>query len=173
MGIREQINEHRVLTGTLVGVVIAGALALGLRSACSVPDDGGGVQGSAARQFFTVDDGKSWFPADASKIPPFQYEGKTAYRAKVYRCPDGKVFVSYLERYNDADKKRLEALTTDAARGPGAVMGQMAFTRAAEVKRPGEEQWVRWTPETGERYERMIEPRCPDGSANAEPVLPE
>lgn len=171
LGVRERINDNRGITSVIVGIIVLCALALGLRGACSpYGDAGGGFQ----RAFFSIDDGQTWFPDDASKIPPIEHEGKTAYRVKVFKCPDGKEFVSHLERYNPDAKKRIEAVVRDgSAKSGGAMIPDMELGRALEVKKPGEKKWIRWTPETSEQYTRTMSPKCPDGSANAEPVLPE
>jgi hypothetical protein len=174
VGVRESLNRHRDLTTAVVGVVIVAALAFGLRGACA-PARGGQAGGPGGRCFFSIDDGKSWFADDASKLPPIEHEGKAAYRAKVFRCPNGMEFVSHLERYAPADKARLEESRRSAPGGANAmVMEQTTFLQIGEVKKPGDSQWIRLTPETSEQYQRVTQPKCPDGSTvGLQPVLPE
>ena len=170
VGVREQLNERRALTGAVAGMVILGALAVALRTGCS---GGAGGASGPSKHFFSVDDGQTWFADDASKIPPFEHEGKPAYRAKVFRCPDGTEFTSHLERFGETDKKRLEALVERMSDGPALAMQQAAFTHLAEVKKPGDKEWIQWNPQNTEQYERILKPICPDGSThNVEPVLP-
>lgn len=169
MNIREGLNENRGVIRAAAGVIMIGVLAVGIRGACSAGGSAG-ASSATSKRFFSVDDGKNWFPEAASKIPPFEHQGKTAYGVKVYRCEHGKEFVSHLERYDETDKKRFEEV---AAKNPGAVVDPMEFMRAAEVKAPGGKQWIRWSPQSQKQYQRTVEPRCPHGSTNAVPVLPE
>ena len=173
MGVRESLNTHRGLTTAVVSAVIVVALGFGLRGACSNTPEGPAAR-AGAKCFFSTDDGKSWFPDDAAKLPPIEHEGKTAYRVKVFRCPDGTQFVSHLERYAPADKQRLEE-SRSAPGGANAMgMEQTTFMQLGEVKKPGESKWIRFTPETSEQYQRVIQPKCPDGSTvGLQPVLPE
>src|SRR6267154_2521014 len=68
----------------------------------------GDVATASGKAFFSVDDGKTWFPDDAKNIPPFDKDGKQAVRAFVYRCADGTTFVNYLQRYKPEAKHVLE-----------------------------------------------------------------
>jgi hypothetical protein len=172
VGVREGLNTHRAVTAAVVGAVIAAALVFGLRGACATAPAGG--QAGGPKCFFSIDDGKSWFAEDASKLPPFEHEGKPAYRARVFRCPNGKQFVSHLERYAPADKKRLED-SRSAPGGAGAmVMEETTFMQIGEVKKPGETQWVRLGPQNSEQVLRTLQPKCPDGgSTDVRPVLPD
>jgi hypothetical protein len=173
VGVRETLNKHRALTTAMAGAVIAAAVAFGLRGACATIPAGGQAGGPGGRCFFSTDDGKSWFADDASKLPPIDHEGKTAYRVRVFRCPDGKGFVSHLERYAPADKARLEESRRTAGGAGAIVMEQTSFMQIGEVKKPGDTQWIRLTPETGEQYQRVTQPKCPDGSTvGLQPVLP-
>jgi hypothetical protein len=175
VGVLESLNTRRALTTAVVGAVVAAAaLVFGLKGACTTAPAGGQAGGPAGKCFFSADDGKSWFPDDASKLPPIDHEGKAAYRVRVFRCPDGKLFVSHLERYAPADKKRLEELRNAPGGANAMVMEQTTFMQIGEVKKPGDAQWIRLTPETSEQYQRVTQPKCPDGSTvGLQPVLPE
>ena len=58
----------------------------------------------------TVDDGATYFPDDANKIPPFTKDGKEAVRARVFSCDGGKTkYVAYLERITPKAKAAIDA----------------------------------------------------------------
>jgi hypothetical protein len=77
------------------------------------------------RQFYSNDDGATWFAADASNVPPFDHDGKVAYRARVFKCGTGAPFVSHLERYAPEAKKKLEAMYAKNPQGsaPADLLG--------------------------------------------------
>jgi len=56
---------------------------------------------NATRLYFTSDDGKTWFPMDASNRPPFVHDGKPTVRAHVFSTDGGKTaFVAYLSKFS-------------------------------------------------------------------------
>jgi hypothetical protein len=130
-------------------------------------------QGRPARQtqaWFTTDDGATWFPDDAQKVPPFQTsDGKTAVRAYVYQCPGSAPFVSHLERYTPEAKKLAEQLYK-TARMPddGSVLATVQ--RGLQVKDPGQGKWMAAIDPSSNM---IVFPFCPDGSSEgAEEVHP-
>ncbi len=165
MGIRQTLNDKPVPTAIITGVVILLTLIALARSACS-----SGGDGVLTQEFFTIDDGKNYFPDDANKVTPFDYEGKPAYRAKVYRCADGTVFVSHLERYSDADKKRIEEAMS-AGQAGAVPRGGLSLYANMEVKKPGDTEWVRMSA-SPEKFSAIMQPKCADGSVSVEPVYP-
>jgi len=147
----------------LIGVV---AILLQMRG-------GGGASAARARQFFTVDDGKTWFADDASKLPPFDKEGKQAVRAYVYRSGKGKEFVNHLERFTPDARQAIESanLNQTAKGSPknlAAIQG--AYTAGRELKRPGDAKWV--TAANFRDAARITSINSPDGAADADPVDP-
>jgi hypothetical protein len=133
MGIKEQINERPMAA---LGAVAAGlVVALAFATLTS-----GRPSRDAGEAFFSTDDGKSWFAAPVTNVPPFERDGKQAVRAYVYRA-GGKAFVNHLERYT-AEGQRVASARFD---GAGAKAGA-AFPKAnavlVEVKRPGDAKWV-------------------------------
>ena len=72
---------------------------------------------TATQLFFTSDDGKTWFPFEATNKPPFTHDDKIAVRAHVYSVPGGKPFVAYLSKFSPISPDPL-------------------------VKRPGETRWL-------------------------------
>jgi hypothetical protein len=152
VGIRETLNEKPALTtGITIGIIVL-VLAIILfqmrRGGGSTSGGGAGVTG---KSFFSTDDGATYFPEDSSKIPPFDYKGKTAVRAYVFSC-DGKPFVAYLQRYTPEAKKQLEA---GQARGPGTVV--IGAETGAEVKAPRKGDWVKSSDPKGQA---LMRPQC-------------
>ena len=176
VGVRERLNQNRVMAAALAGAVILGVAAVVTWRVWPSAAAIAASSGSTGKAFFSVDDGQTWFAADASNIPPFQHDGKTAYRVRVFQVAGGgKPFVSHLERFSPEEKQRIEDLMKRAAGNgqPPDVFG-VALVQRMEVKRPGDSRWVRWTPQTSEQFKQTIQPRAPDGtSAGLQPVLPD
>jgi hypothetical protein len=175
VGIRQKLNDKPALTVGVAVIVIAAAGLVAFRTSCS--DDGARADaGVPPKQFFTTDQGPGpqLFVDDATKVPPFDHDGKPAYRARVYRCSHGKQFVSNLERFSEADRKRLQD-AIDRSRSTGGHMPSPdSFFNAMEVKKPGDKEWVRLTPATRDKYERILRPVCPEGSTDGiTPVIPQ
>jgi len=107
--------------------------------------------------FYTDDNGKTFFKDDRFKVVPFDHNGKQAYRADVFRCPDGKQFVGLLYRHTAIGKKTMEAhLAKGDQRSGGAWMGGIEI-QGMEVK-PGGAPDTAWMRNTGEGSVR-----CPSG----------
>lgn len=136
MGIREKLNEHRTLSVALSIVAIIGIWAgffwFGSRE---------GNNGSVS--FITIDDGKTYIRDSSGQVPPFDFKGKVAYRARVFMSDDGKgEFVGYLERMTPEGKRMAaEMAKKSSSEAPLNVMGVMLAN--TEIKRPGDAQWVR------------------------------
>lgn len=158
MGIRETVNQNpRVALGVMTGVV---AIAVGyvvmqvLASRKNFPS-------KSPDDYFTTDDGKTFFTASRDNLPPFDYQGKQAVHAYVFECPGtGKRFVGYLERYTtEARKKLVETKAAD----PGIQMN------GRELKKPGDTTWVKSS--DIKAVDKIMDVRCPDGKP-AEQVEP-
>ena len=87
---------------------------------------------STPEDFYSTDDGKTFFVAAGTNVPPFDYKGQTALRAHVFEC-DGVQFVGYLDRYKPDVRKKVEA----GERIPLAI--ELA---GREVKTPGSTNWI-------------------------------
>ena len=166
MGVREKLRNYP-RGAVLLAIVLAvgGGWFLYVQVARSVP-----VLGPPRTLFVTVDEGKTFFPAPAEQLPPFQHEGKTALRAYVFTC-GGKSFVGYLERYSDRAKQlMLESWKSQQATGRPPSMNSEMLS-GIEVKRPGDATWVRHSDLA--RAAEIMSVRCPDQHAKmAEMVLP-
>ena len=162
MALRDKMNEHPgIATGISVGaiVLVIGYIVYGTMGR----GVGGGPPPVGNRVFYTDDDGAHWFADDATKIPPFDHDGKQAVRAKVYRC-DGKAFVGHMERYTPEAQKRLQEVYARAANGAAALPAE---STGLEVKAPGGDRWVSVIDPAAAS---IMSPKCPSG--NLEIVTP-
>lgn len=154
MGLRETINQNPVVTSAVVGVLTLIALYMVGRQACG--GGPGSIDQGPDKAFYTVDEGKTKFVDDANKIPPFDKDGKQAYKVVIYKCADGKEMVGYLERYPEDQRAAIEK-----AGGPNASMlGAMS----KEIKKPGGKNWVSMQKDPGNYAKAAAPPKCADGS---------
>src|SRR5688572_28917480 len=132
MTVRESIERYRGLSiGITVAVIMLTICYLWWRSR-------GTGAARAAKAFFSVDDGKTWFVDDATKRAPFQHDGSTAYRAYVFTCDNGNTkWVGYLERYTGAGE---QTANTPPTLPP--ARGQLVPPSGHEIKNPGAAEWV-------------------------------
>lgn len=162
MGIRETLNRNASVTMTVVGVV---TLLLVIWIVIQLWP--GAPRGVGNQQFYTADDGQSFFRDSASKPPPFDYNGQQAVRAYVYEC-NGKRFVGYMLRFTpEAHKLFAEQIAR------GDVPAQTEYVVGAsnvEVKKPGQTEWVKLSA-PNDQLLKATQVTCPDGSF-AEPVIP-
>jgi hypothetical protein len=171
LSVREYLNKHPRVA---FGIAVAGVL-LGVGFAVWAMRGGEGISMSKAdlpKRYFTTDDGKTFFPDTIDKIPPFTTsDNKTAYLARVLQCGKSQPYVAYLEKYGDADRKRLEGWFGDSKTRSLAIESVMGVQSTAEVKKPltGDTGWV--TPKGGAKYDAIIQQTCPDGGT-PQPVLP-
>lgn len=169
MAIREKINRSPAVAGVVAAVVILAAGAYLAFSYFGAETPGLPAPGGPApKSYFTTDDGATFFPDDATKVPPFKAAGgKVAVRAAVYKCGAGQPFVNHLERYNEQDRRRLEQAIAQGGMAAVIDLGPIE----AEVKRPKERAWV--TSTDVNRYNQVIQPKCPPGdSGQPVPVTP-
>lgn len=103
---------------------------------------GGSTQQTApGKAYFTVDDGKTWFQDDVSRIAPFDHNGKTAYRCYLFTGDEGRTMkVGYLERYNEEARALMESHKREK-RVPNPL-DHRTLMAGAEVKRPGDKTWI-------------------------------
>jgi hypothetical protein len=174
-GVRQAINDKPVRTAVLAGTLFLGILLFVLVRGCPSTLVDTGEAAAPTHSFFSTDDGRTYFVDDARHVPPYTVnkpgdpnDGKTAWGARVARCGEGgKPFVWALEKYGDADQRKLESLMSrqgDRAAGlPKTWMGGMN----ALLKRPGagDKGWVKFDPANPQQYAELARPRCPDGGA--------
>jgi hypothetical protein len=161
VGIRETLNKNPGLT---TGVT-AGIILLALVFIIWQAGGGGGVGGGGmAKAFFSNDDGASFFEADATLVPPFQHDGKTAVRAHVYTCDDGATKkVAYLEKFTDKAKEMMEKMRGgDVSDQQFMAMEEIQMTGIL-VKAPGTGD-KGWVPQIHQSAGQIVTPKCPEGS---------
>jgi hypothetical protein len=173
MGLREILQKRKNLSvGLAFGLIVLGVGTICWQLASANRD----TRFDIPNEFFTVDDGQTFFSAKATNVAPFDYKGKTAVKAAVYEC-GGKRFVAYVERYKPEARTVMAAMATAAAtaapdaksggnsRGgpapnPGAV--REASMNGREIKRPGDKDWI---PSTNRQKVAEIQNNvtCPGG----------
>jgi hypothetical protein len=175
VGLRETLNRNpAITTGVTIAIIVIALVAILWQT---VGNKRGG-QGST-QQFFTTDNGATWFPDSKDNLPPYiTKEGKEAVRIYLFKCSDGKPFVAYLERYTPAAKQILEQARAKAKTSPQDPMAMEAqysipVQNGTEVKKPLDSgPWhsqVRDYPE----YSKVVAIKCPDGSIESlEPYVP-
>ena len=124
MGIRQTINEKPQITMGVTGAIILIALIY-----IAVHAFGGGPAAHAVKPlaFFSDDDGQTYFVDDGAKIPPFDHNGKQAFKAMVYRCEGGKPFVAYLQRCNDEQRRSSRRPPRRGTRRPSVTCWRFPF----------------------------------------------
>lgn len=154
LGIRETINKNPgISTAVVVCMVVVGLVAIGLELR---GDDGK----PPSKNFFTTDDGKTWFADSADKMPPFDHDGAKAVRCYVFKGKSGE-FVGLMEKYSDNTLKDL------ARRDPKVPLHDAP---PSMVKKPGEKNWK----PVGGDEEAMIlmHIKGPGGEEDIERVMP-
>ena len=89
--------------GVAAAVLLVAVVALGYQLIGS--RENGAAEPVAKTAFYTDDGGKTFFTDDAKKIPPFDHNGKQAYRCDVFDSGSGKPFVGLVYRYTDNGKR--------------------------------------------------------------------
>jgi hypothetical protein len=165
MELREKLEENQKTLAIVVGGLVLVAIVVAF---FSMRSGRRGFMGSAKPQFYyTVDDGKTWFEDDATQLPPFQHDGKTAVRVQVYKCGDnGQPFAGYLQRIDDAAHK---SATAARAAGKSQQDVETIYQYSLEVKKPGDTKWVSIRDRASEAI--MIQ-KCPDNKTIPSVVLP-
>jgi hypothetical protein len=157
LGIREAINRHSAISTTvIICAIVVGVVTIGVE----LRGDNGKPP---SKNYFTIDDGKTWFADSSSKLPPFDHGGAVAVRCYVFKGSNGK-FAGLLEKYSDDTRERLarwaQQVPQVPLRNPPPIL----------VKKPGEKDWKSVGPDQ-EAMILMHDISGPDGSA-AERVMP-
>jgi hypothetical protein len=167
VGIRETLNQNPgITTGITAGIIVIALIIIGWQLT------GAGGPDIPTKAYYTTDDGATWFADDINKIPPFDKDGKPAYRVHVFKCTDGKEFISHMERYTPEAQKKLEEARAAGDQADPAVYEEVSMT-GIEVKRPGtgDQGWVKQS--DYEKAAQITAPTCPGGGTEGiEPVYP-
>ena len=149
-GAARPAKRLRLLVGVIASLVILGsAIAIYLELQPPPKEE-------APLAFFTIDDGRTWFTADAESLPPFDYKGHKAVKAHLYTCDGGKTrFVGWLQKLPE------DVLRDALANGP-LDDDAIAMKAGWMAKRPGESDWTNSKTDP-EKYEQITRVKCPDG----------
>jgi hypothetical protein len=150
MGAREWLNEHPSVAiaggGGIVVLAIGLIVMQVLASRHHYPD-------GPPQSYFTVDDGKTFFAASSTNVPPFDHNGQQAVAAYVFEC-GGQKFVGYMERFTPKyhDYVVANGRTPEANR------------YGRELKRPGDTKWL----QSGDLQKEgeLEDIRCPNGGTD-------
>jgi len=103
MSVREIIENQRNIVLVVALAAIAGARIPHISKVASAVRN---ITDAELREaYYTIDDGTTWFVDDAQKIPPFDHNGKTAYRRANVCRGEREVVSGYLERYTRRAQK--------------------------------------------------------------------
>lgn len=176
MELRETLRRNPAITTGATVLIIAIAVSFIIYSQV-----GGGIPKPPSSAFYTTDDGSTWFADDIKKVPPFQKDGKDAYRVHVFKCGSGKPFVAYMERYTVEAKKMIEQINSVDKRGPqGKEMTKMMHQSMVamrqttmtgiEYKKPGDSKWVNQA--SFQAFSKIVNVNCPQTGEIPERIMP-
>jgi hypothetical protein len=138
VGIRETLNRSPGISAGAVGGVILLAV---IYIIYYMSGNSSSIPNPPSKMWYTVDDGKTYFADSADKVPPYDYQGKTAVLCHVFTCDKGKTkFVGYLQRFTPRAKKLRENMI---AKHTTAGMDELSIN-GVELKPPltGDRGWV-------------------------------
>jgi len=166
VSLRETLNKNPSLTIGVTAALLAIAAVVIITQLWPEPREVE-VRGT---EYFTADDGKAWQELPLDTIAPYtDPEGKVWVLARLFECPNGHLFVGYLERYtNEAAQKLRDA----GNKLDGTLLTMMSAE--VEIKRPGDRQWVhvRKEYEAADRIRQNV--KCPEHGGAAEgPLSPD
>lgn len=139
MSVREVLNRNPAIVTAATLLVIFTAVGFIIHSQWP-----GAAGRPPTKAFYTIDDGKTWFPDDVKKLPPFEKEGKAAVRVHIFKCPGEQPFVAYLDRYTPEAKKQMEAFASKGTTGPSDLAQLQLLSRTGiEYKKPGDDKWMK------------------------------
>lgn len=150
IGVREWLNQHPSVAiggGGAVACLAIGLIVVQVMAGRHKYPDG------PPESYFTVDDGKTFFAASSTNIPPFDYNGQQAVEAYVFQC-GGQKFVGFMERYNAA----FHDIVVAHGRSPATDKYGL------ELKRPGDAKWLQ--PGDLQGQVEMANVRCPNGGTD-------
>ena len=161
LSFRQRLQANRRL-GYGVGaaaLIISGAI-LAYQWASQFGNDGL----AEIRVFYSVDDGKTYFPDSEGRLPPFELPQGVAVRAHVFSGNNGP-FVGYLERFSP-EAHTIITRVSEAARTakpgdkppPELAKVSDAQRNGRQVKRPKDTTWVSINSSAGQGITRVTTP---------------
>lgn len=167
MGIRETLNDNpKLVTRLTLGMLAFSAIYILIQIFSDRAEPR-----STLRDFFTIDDGQTYFLDDATKISPFVVNGRTAYRCRVFFCGNEKPFVGYLERYPPHVIEELDRLRAAGESRQKIETYLASISVQLEYKSPagGTGTWASMADPDAVR--KILTVTCPDGRPAAQ-LLP-
>ena len=166
MGVRETLNKQpAITTGATIGIILLALIFI----IYQVMGGGNHIK-IPTKAYYTTDDGATYYKDDINLVAPYDYGGKQAVKADVFKCGGSGEFVGYLEKYSADAKKVIEDSRTHPQNDFGKA--EDAASRGLEVKAPltGDTGWVKnYLPSAL----KIVTVHCPGGGDQApEPVLP-
>jgi hypothetical protein len=137
MGVREAIQKNWI-----AGVAAAALLLLIAVIIAAKNSPAPHPTPTATGSFYSDDDGSTYFADNIFHFPPFDHQGKTAYRARVYSASSG-AFVGFLERYTPQTRNMLldNYAQAEAGAKPRSelldLIGSWDVIKGIEYKLPG------------------------------------
>ena len=163
MSMREAINKNPTVSVVILFVTVTLCVGFAIRSAASNANEG-----IPTKFYYSDDDGVTFFADEATKVAPFDHNGKQAVKAYVYRFGSKSPFVGYLERVTPEGHKKISAL--NAAQPNFADKAVEIASQNNEIKKPGGKDWVRLNTLAGSKVVGMQAPANETGEL--EPVFP-
>lgn len=168
MGFRQSAKDRPTLFAVVFGALILVCIAVVIWQLTGSTDPRLG----SGKAFFSVDDGKTFFVADSSKVAPFDHNGQQAYQAMVYSADGGKTrSVGYLMRFSEKGKAKMNEMRAKIKETRGMPSMDAELQANTEVKRPGEKNWVKLS-DVGSAAEIMRVASPDDPSRSADPIEP-
>lgn len=184
MGLRETLNEKKVVVITVAGAISILVLGYGLMGMISGEPGGGPASDPSLRKVYYTTDVSSaegalsaMFADSAAKIPPFEKDGKQAVRVRVWTADGGKTkYVSHFERYSEAGRARvakleqtLRAKNTPDSTVRSAVLEDLAFNGGMEIRLVDGGEWAPASAMAGKTDQRIRR----EGSSEPTEILPQ
>jgi hypothetical protein len=155
VSLREKLNQNQ---GLIIGVV-CGLIVLTIFLAFLILRTPGGTANGPRyhpdKDFFSDDDGHSWFIDDAKNIPPFDHGGRQANRAALFIDSNDRKFVGFLESYDPAVKAKMEQELKS-----GRSLGEVVQENPPKVKKALGGSWA--TNPRSPEYSRALTVIGPD-----------
>jgi hypothetical protein len=155
-GFRAWLNENPKIATTTAGVVIGIALlyivVYVLRNTGRQSLDS--YSPGEVKAWYATEDGNDLYADDAALVPPFQKNGKTFYRAYVYKCPNGEQWVNHIEMFPPDVKQKMDQIRE---KSDAPLLEYKPFRTQSLIKRPGGKQWYAYNAkDSSNRHAAMI-----------------
>jgi len=162
VGIREKLNDNPAYTtGGTIAIIVIALVFIVWQIVPSHPS-------FSNKEYYSDDDGASYFADDMNKIAPFDHGGKQAVKCHVYKCSSSGKFVGYLEKFNPVAKQRLDAAASKP--GPPDPSLNMLMMTGTLVKKPGPGPWI--SIREAQKFQSVVNVTCPNGGSDLEAVTP-